>query len=407
MFTQEAMAMAVTLRPGVQLGPTGKLILKIIEHYPKKRELYVTSAYRPWESGSHHSGLRDRKGSPSAAVDFGVGTRARMGRDLAKWIYDRFAADTVELIHTTPFSTDDGFYVKHGRKHPGGGPYAGTTARQHRDHVHWAVSRAGAQRILAKLAKSAPKKTAPKKTAPKKTAPKKPAAKLGEVTQVWGWDASGHDWKRGAMDLVSAREAGISFFTHKASEGTTFKEVHFEDGVGRARKAGIPVLGAYHVLWPGHPLDDAREFFSYVNAHVPYWDEVPWIWQLDAEKLGAMPRPPSPEEARVFLHELNRLAGGKGWYVVYAPRHTYQDKMKIGFDLWASDYRGSGAPRPFPTQYKGVRAPGSRNQGWEPYGGRKPRILQFASDGVVGRQSTCCVDRFDGTLADLVKLTGG
>lgn len=388
--------MAVTLRPGVQVGPTGKLILKIIEHYPKRKELYVTSAYRPWESGSHHSGLFDKKGSPTAAVDFGVGTKARMGRDLAKWIYDRYAGDTVELIHTTPFSDDDGFYVKHGKKFPGGGPYAGRTARQHRDHVHWAVSRAAAQRILAKLAKSAPAKP------PAPLAVKKPAA----VTQVWGWDASGHDWKRGAMDLVAARKAGISFFTHKASEGTTFKEPHLKAGLGRARKAGVPVLGAYHLLWPGDPLDDAREFFSYVNAQVPYWDEVPWIWQLDAEQLGAMPRPPSPDEARVFMKELRRLAGGKGWFVVYAPRHTYADRMDIDLDLWASDYRGSGAPRPFKTQYKDVRAPGSRNRGWERYSGSKPRILQFASDGVVGRQSTCCVDRFDGTLADLLKLTG-
>lgn len=394
--------MAVTVRPGVQVGPTGKLILKIIDFYPKRREVYVTSAYRPWEKGSHHSGLADRKGSPTAAVDFGCGTNARLGRDLAKWLYDRFAADTVELIHTTPFDTDDGFYVKHGRRHPGGGPYAGRTAAEHRDHVHWAVSRDAAKRILARLGAAKPAK---------KPARKPPATLTGNhrtasaVKDVWGWDASGHDWKRGPMDLKAARDAGISFFTHKASEGDSFKEVHLKAGLDRARAAGIPVLGAYHVLWPGNdPKGDAREFFTYVNAQVPYWDEVPWIWQLDAEKLGGMPRAPRPAEAKAFLDELRRLARDKGWFVAYAPRHTYRDTIAIGYDLWASDYRGSGAARPFKTQYRDVAARGSTNRGWQPYGGRKPKILQFASDAVVGRQRTCCADRFAGTLADLLKL---
>ena len=38
--------------------------------------------------------------------------------------------------------------------------------------------------------------------------------------------------------------------------------------------------------------------------------------------------------------------------------------------------------------------------------GRKPRILQFASDGVVGRQHTCDVNKFDGDLHTLTRLCG-
>ena len=175
----------------------------------------------------------------------------------------------------------------------------------------------------------------------------------------------------------------------------------YKEGLERAREAGIPVLGAYHVLWPGNPIEEARFFFNEVNTQTPWWKEVPWIWQLDAEKFENMPRPPSPAEAKEFMDELKRLAGGKGYFIAYAPRWVYRDSFKIGYDLWASDYRGSGAPRPFKEQYKGVPA-----SSWRPYSGRKPRILQFASDATIGTQKTCDANRFDGDLNALIKLTG-
>ena len=64
------------------------------------------------------------------------------------------------------------------------------------------------------------------------------------------------------MDLVAARRAGISFFTHKCSEGSTFKDRAVQQGLERARAARIPVLGAYHVLWPGKPIEQARDLLQ-------------------------------------------------------------------------------------------------------------------------------------------------
>jgi len=73
-------------------------------------------------------------------------------RDVAKWLYNNFAADTVELIHTTPFNDDNGFYVWHQRKYPGGGGiYDPGTMNDHRNHVHFATSKALANKILARL----------------------------------------------------------------------------------------------------------------------------------------------------------------------------------------------------------------------------------------------------------------
>jgi hypothetical protein len=380
---------AVRVRPGVRIGPVGRRLTAILGHYPRKRAVYITSAYRPTDRNSHHGGL-SYQGSPTAAIDIGGGgvnpTGSHNMRDVAKWLYDRFAADTVELIHTTPFNTDRGFYVKNQRKHPGGGPYAGATAAQHRDHVHFASSRALADRMLARLR-------------PRGRALAGPRAAV--AAPVWGWDASGHDWRRGPMQLAAARKDGISFFTHKCTEGTTFETVQYKAGLHRARAAGIPVLGAYHVLWPGKPIQQARYFFAKVNAKTPWWKKVPWIWQLDAEKFNTMPRAPSPAEARAFLNELKRLAGGKGYFIAYAPRWVYGDRFRIGYDLLASNYNGSGPPGNFKEQYKGVPA-----SSWRAYSGRKPRILQFASDARIGTQSTCDANRFNGDLNTLIRLTG-
>jgi hypothetical protein len=145
----------VKVLPGVRIGPVGKLLVRILEHYPKKAEIAITSGYRP-EKGSYHGGLVYR-GSPAAAIDIGGGglnpTGSRRMRDVAKWLYNHFAADTVELIHTTPYTTDAGFYVKNQRKYPGGGPYDKQTRQQHRNHVHFATSKALAKKILARLEK--------------------------------------------------------------------------------------------------------------------------------------------------------------------------------------------------------------------------------------------------------------
>lgn len=388
--------------PDVTIGPVGRKILAVAEKYPKANELYVTSGFRD-EPGSHHSGL-SWDGSPTAALDFGAyddpepnsKDQADM-RDFAKWLFDKFQGDLAELIHTTPFTDDNGFYIQNGVWHN----FDQATMAAHLNHVHVAMSEASADRILAKLGVSGP--PAPVVAAGAAGPPAQPVAPAAAVgTEVWGWDASNHDWGRGPMDLQAARAAGISFFTHKASEGVDFKDSHFKEAMDRARTARIPVLGAYHVLYPGDPEREAKIFFDYVKANAPWHDQVPFMWQCDAEKFENMDRAPNRTEIIAFLDELKRLAGGKGYFIAYAPRWLYGDSLKpFPYDLWASDYTGSGAPRPFKEQYQGVP-----EKSWQAYSGRKPTILQFASDAVTGIQPTTDANRFAGTLADLINLTG-
>ncbi len=148
--------MAIRRLNTVRMNPVGELLAQILEFYPKKAEIYITSGTdSDHGSVSHHYGKLSYQGSPTAALDIGGGgvtaEGSRRMRDVAKWLYDTFASLTVELIHTTPYSTDQGFYVKRGSKYPGGGPYAGATARAHANHVHFATSKALAERILATL----------------------------------------------------------------------------------------------------------------------------------------------------------------------------------------------------------------------------------------------------------------
>lgn len=234
------------------------------------------------------------------------------------------------------------------------------------------------------------------------------AAVVGNTTRVWGWDASNHDWTRGPMDLVSARADGISFFTHKATEGGDWKDPYYTEALERARKTGIPVLGSYHYLWPDPPnsIEAQVDFWmDHVDAQTPWWKDVPWIWQIDAEEQG-LPRAPTPGEIRravAAIHHRMAVEGTSAYVIVYAPRWLYGRDLDAGYDLWNSDYTGSGAARPFREQYRGVS---DRAHGWGLMSGRKPRILQFASDGVVGRQHTCDVNKFDGDLHTLTRLCG-
>jgi hypothetical protein len=144
---------------GVKLNATGELIVELASYYPKTHEIYVTSGmdgnHGPKPNGSYHYGHLKYNGSPAAAADFGAYDQVstaegdRRMRDLARWFEDVIpgAADIVELIHTTPFADDNGFYVKNGQRIPG---FGAETDDAHRDHVHLALSRAQVTRALVR-----------------------------------------------------------------------------------------------------------------------------------------------------------------------------------------------------------------------------------------------------------------
>jgi hypothetical protein len=142
----------------VELNPTGKLIVELASYFPKAHQIYVTSGmdsdHGPRPNGSYHYGHLKYQGSPAAAVDFGaldvVGSPKgdRRMRDLARWFENVVpgAAHIVELIHTTPFANDNGFYVKNGQRCAT--CYDPQTKHDHLNHVHLAISQAQVKAAL-------------------------------------------------------------------------------------------------------------------------------------------------------------------------------------------------------------------------------------------------------------------
>jgi nucleoid-associated protein YgaU len=133
-------------------------IIEIAKFAPVRMKVTDTA---PWAPG----GWRDRPGrdyhTAGMAADFAV-ARTKTGdkqmREFARW-WAKHAGFLLELIHTTPFSDDNGFYVKDGRR-VGEGFYGPSINQQHLNHVHVAISVANAHALLGKL-KPAAKVAAP------------------------------------------------------------------------------------------------------------------------------------------------------------------------------------------------------------------------------------------------------
>lgn len=220
---------------------------------------------------------------------------------------------------------------------------------------------------------------------------------------VYGWDASNFDWDRGPMNYAAAARDGIGFATHKATEGTRTVHNRYGEAMRRARDAGIPVLGAYHVVrTPGNAgngtiAEQVRHFLTYLDQQTPWWRTHPaFMLQVDLEHWTYDKVAPS---YGVEMCRQLRAQTGK-WVVLYAPRWAYGDTIGGDTPLWASNYvNGAGH---FKALY-----PGDGSSRWAPYSGRTPVFLQYTSSATIGGQGTCDANAYRGSLTQLAALVGG
>lgn len=220
---------------------------------------------------------------------------------------------------------------------------------------------------------------------------------------VFGWDASDYDWSRGPMDLAAARRDGIDFFTHKATEATWTRHARFGEAMRRARDAGIPILGAYHVVRsPANAAAEVDFCLSYVDAQTPWWRDHPcWFWQVDLEKWSYDAVPASEGEA--FADIIEQRTGRRA--VIYASRGQYGDQLTgTSHELWNANY-GTNPTVHYRTVY--ASRGGDSGPGWVVYSGRMPAIWQFGSRTTIGSQNICDANAFRGTLSELRALLGG
>lgn len=221
---------------------------------------------------------------------------------------------------------------------------------------------------------------------------------------IFGWDASDYDWSRGTMDLVAARRAGIDFFTHKSTEGTSITHSKFAMAMNRAKDAGVPILGAYHVARsPANASAEVDFWLKIVNAAVPWWKDHPcWFWQVDLEKwpYDAV----SASEGESVADLIEQRTGRKA--VIYASKGQYGDQL-IGtsHNLWNARYPYNFTNEDFKAAY--TRAGGDKGSGWQNYSGKMTIIWQYTSTARIGSQNTCDANAFRGTVEDLNKLLNG
>lgn len=214
---------------------------------------------------------------------------------------------------------------------------------------------------------------------------------------IFGWDASDFDWDRGPMDLKAARAAGIDFFTHKATEGTGTRHKHYGEALGRARDAGVPFLGAYHVVRTKPPVEQQVDFcLAYVNEKTPWWRDHPgWFFQCDLEHWPTDKVAPAVGVA--WCEQIEARTGRRA--LLYAPHWAYGDSLGGRAPLWASHYvNGSG-------EYRALY-PAETFKGWRAYSGRTPAILQYTSSATIGRQPGCDANAYRGTVAEFAQLIG-
>lgn len=217
---------------------------------------------------------------------------------------------------------------------------------------------------------------------------------------LFGWDASHYDWDRGPMNIDRAVQLGVSFMTHKVTEGTSYQDPRFDDFITRVSKTSMPLIGAYMVLVPARdPVAQADAFLARLDTVARGWRGAPFILQIDAEKFEYMTRGPSLAEIKACCDRIWSKTNHTHRPIVYAPKWYYGDSLTgLAYPLWASAY-GSNPAVKFTLGY-----PGDVSTRWTAYSGQVPKILQYGSNLIIGDQPTCDVNVFRGTLTELVRV---
>jgi len=210
---------------------------------------------------------------------------------------------------------------------------------------------------------------------------------------IIGWDMSVWD----DPGIGNAIDQGVSFITHKAGGDRDDPELAAWWAGIRGHRDRL-LVGAYWVLYPGHPTARADAFLARLDDQCPGWRDGPFILQVDCERWNNDPATvPGRAEIAAFCDRLVAQMP-KLRPIVYAPKWVYENSLDgLKYPTWASNYvPGSGSAR--------ALYPGDSSARWAPYSGEVPAILPYSSSAVIGGQSTSDADAYRGTLAQLTAL---
>jgi hypothetical protein len=204
------------------------------------------------------------------------------------------------------------------------------------------------------------------------------------------------------MDVAAMRRDGIDVFIHKASDGNRFyRDPYFGEAMRRARSAGMPVTGAYHVLWNGNVTGQVDWFIDTVLAAAPWAATEPFEWMWDCEPFGYNGGAPSTATINAACDRLmQRLPNHRP--LAYCPRWAYGDLSGMRCPVVASSY-GTNPAVGYRQAY-----PGDGSSRWGTYGGvDAPIVLQYGSTTTVGSQPTVDANAYRGTVDQFRALITG
>lgn len=339
--------MTITMWSNAVTNAISNKLVHVLDFYAHPEQLYITSAADgDHGTGSYHYGA-PYNGVPCWAIDIGAGGVTPTGnvqmRDVAKWLYDNFSDLIVELIHSTPFADDQGFYVKNGVKYPGGGPYGdpsnpNSIAAKHLNHVHLAATSALADKILARAGGT--------------PAP----APTGAPVTIFFPDVSHY---QAGLRIQPGTAAVIA----KATEGTTYLDASYQDFKTQAANVGA-VFAGYHYLHAGNTAAQAAFCYRVVG-------KTPIMLDVEAGSGGVT-------DVLGFVNSFRALGGTCN--LVYLPHWYWQYTL--------------GSPSLIPLVNAGLKLVSSNyttysdsGPGWAGYGGETVVEWQYTDALWYGGQS--------------------
>lgn len=237
-------------------------------------------------------------------------------------------------------------------------------------------------------------------------------------------DVSNHDRNRkgGPLDWRAIKAAGIVASCAKASEGDdpatanySYTDPWFRENTDGAARAGIPFVGAYHVLSAGTSASITRQV-NWLRRSV-----LADMWAMvdvePFEELKSRSIAPKWVDVKDFCTIWTSLTRGRP-LGVYLPQWYWSPAVADGglgkpdlrvlpgnCFLVSSDYGPNAISSP--AGLYGQRN-GDTGRGWAAYGGAIPRLWQFGSQAQVpGASPATDVNAFRGDLAGLHDLLYG
>jgi len=190
----------------------------------------------------------------------------------------------------------------------------------------------------------------------------------------------------------------LGFHTCKLTDGLRyFQDPSYQAQTNLARQFGVPVLGAYHVLWGNRDIGGQVDWFiERLDALTPYWRTVPFVLQSDCEPFGYNVKP-TISQINSFGDLLIERSGLPSFaYTPYAPAWSYGGgltMLRYG-NYWGSNY-GSNPAVPYRDAY-----PGDSSSRWAA-AAVKTIILQYGSVTDIGDANA-----YRGDLASLLNTIG-